>query len=51
MKACLRVTEACLEKREAHPEEIGATAEQQEAPNEEAALETIGSLEDRSGDQ
>jgi hypothetical protein len=41
MKASLGVTEACLEMRETHPEEIGDTAEQQEAPNEGAALETI----------
>jgi hypothetical protein len=36
---------------EANPEEIGALAEHQKAPNEEAAVEAIGALEDRYGDR
>jgi hypothetical protein len=36
---------------EANPEEIDAVAEHQEVPNKEAAVETIGALEDQSGDQ
>lgn len=34
--------EACLEKTEANPEEIKSVAENQEVPNEEAAVNTIG---------
>lgn len=37
---------ACPEKREAIPDEIGVVAERQEVPNEEAAVETVGKLED-----
>jgi hypothetical protein len=36
---------------EANPEEIEAIAEHQEVANEEAAVETVGIGEDRSGDQ
>jgi hypothetical protein len=36
---------------EANPEEIEALAGRQEMPNKEAAVETMGALEDRSGDQ
>jgi hypothetical protein len=36
---------------EANPEEKEAVAKQQEVSNEEAAVETIGALKDRSGDR
>jgi hypothetical protein len=42
---------ACPEKREAIPEEGEVIVVHQKVPNEEAAVETIGVLEDRSGDQ
>jgi hypothetical protein len=35
---------------EANPEDIEAIAERQKVPNEEAAVEAIGALEDRYGD-
>jgi hypothetical protein len=40
------VTKDCLEKREANTGEIEAIAEHQEVPNEEAAVETSGAVED-----
>jgi hypothetical protein len=36
---------------DANPEETEAITEHQEDPSEEAAVETIGTLGDRSGDQ
>jgi hypothetical protein len=39
------------EEMEANPEEIKAKAEHQESPKEEVPVETIGALEDRSGNQ
>jgi hypothetical protein len=41
----------CPEKREAIPEEGEVIVEYQKVPNEEAAVETIRKLEDRSRDQ
>jgi uncharacterized protein YecA (UPF0149 family) len=46
MKSWCEVTKDCLEKREANTGEIEAIAEHQEIPNEEAAVETTGALED-----
>jgi hypothetical protein len=42
---------ACPEKREPISDEMGAVAERQEVHNEEAAVETVGVLEDRPGGQ
>jgi hypothetical protein len=36
---------------EASPEEVEVVVEHQKAPDEEAAMETIGALEDRYGDR
>jgi hypothetical protein len=37
----MTILEACLEKMEENPEEIKSVAENQEVPNEEAAVDTI----------
>jgi hypothetical protein len=50
-KACRDETEACLEKREPNLEEMEAVAEHQEVFNREDAVEKIGALEDRYGNQ
>jgi hypothetical protein len=46
MEACLEKTEV-MEDLEANPEETESETEHQEVPNEEAAVETVGTLEDR----
>jgi hypothetical protein len=51
MKSWQEETKACAEKRKAIPEEIEVVSERQKVPNEEAAVETIGALEDRYGDR
>jgi hypothetical protein len=45
MEACLEKTEAT--DLEANSEETGSKSEQREIPEEQAAVETIGALEDR----
>jgi hypothetical protein len=52
VSAILKGMEACLEKMEAmdleaNLEEMESESEHQEVPNEEAAVETVGTLEDR----
>jgi hypothetical protein len=42
---------ACIDKMEANAEEIKSVAENQEVSNEEAAVETVGALEDRYGNR
>jgi hypothetical protein len=49
MKTCREGAGACL-KREANPKEVGTVAERRDVPNEKAAVEAIGALEDRYGD-
>jgi hypothetical protein len=44
-------TEAYLEIMEENPEDIKDVAEHQEVPNQEAAVENIGALANRSWDQ
>jgi hypothetical protein len=53
LKSCLGATEAEIEPglEEIMATESDAVAEHQEVPNGQAAVETIGALEDRSGDK
>jgi hypothetical protein len=51
MKSWQEEMKACTEKRDAIPEEGSVIVEHQKVLNEEAAVETTGALEDRSGDQ
>jgi hypothetical protein len=50
MKAFWEVTEAYPEKMEPNPEPMKSTVEHQEVPKQEAAVKTIGALEDQYGD-
>jgi hypothetical protein len=51
MDAWIEETEACVRKMEANREKPDAVPEHQEVPNEEAAVETIGALQDRYGER
>jgi hypothetical protein len=51
MKAHQEVTEVYPEKMKENPEEMKSVAEHQEVSKEEAAIGTIGALEDRYGKQ
>jgi hypothetical protein len=50
LMAMMKTTVSCLENMEANPEEKESIAEWQEIPNKEAAVEIIGTLEDRYRD-
>jgi hypothetical protein len=49
MDAQIEGTEACVVKLEANPEESDAVAEHQEAPKEEARVQTFGALKEKYG--
>jgi hypothetical protein len=51
MEACLEKTDAYLEEKEPAPVEMANVAVPHEDSNEEAAVETIGALEDKYGDR
>jgi hypothetical protein len=49
--ACQEATETCPERKEPAPVEMTSVAAHPEGSNEEAAVKTVGTLQDRYGDR